>query len=452
MNTIENKDTQPDKQSDFSEQSDVKVSKRKKSWLWILLSLALATGGIVLWRVIAPSDRASQPANAQPKAPPPKPVETVALSTGTGTRRVQLLGQVESRQQATIRAQTGGVVREILVQPGDRVREGMTIARLDDSDQQLAVAEAKARLAQERSNLARLEVGTRSEIIAQRRAAVKSAAAREKEAQDNVDRLTDLVAKGAFSERNLVEATAAVDDARGEHLEAEAALAEAVAGPIKEEIAAQRANVEAALAAVNQAELQLRRTRINSLTEGIVQERQVSPGDYVESANAIATLIAGDNLDVFLELPEELSGTVRSGLPLELTARALPQWRGRATITGVVPAADVASRRQRIRVRLDKPPSGLLSGMAVTGNLELPSNRSSFVVSRDAITRRQDRWHVFTIADGRARQLEVELVADMGKEVAIYNQQLRVGERIVLRGGDGLTDGAAVSVRNSELK
>jgi multidrug efflux pump subunit AcrA (membrane-fusion protein) len=164
MNTVEDRD----KQSDFSEQLDSKPSPPKKNWLWVLLILALITGGITLWRAISPSGQTSQPASAQQQTPPPKPVATVALSTGNGTRRVQLLGQVESREQATIRAQTDGVVQRILVQPGDRVTAGMTIAILDDSDQQLAVAEAKARLAQERSNLARLEVGTRPEIIAQR--------------------------------------------------------------------------------------------------------------------------------------------------------------------------------------------------------------------------------------------------------------------------------------------
>ncbi|NJK48117.1 efflux RND transporter periplasmic adaptor subunit [Candidatus Gracilibacteria bacterium] len=452
MNPVETQDPRPARQSDESEQLQTEPSQPKKPWLWILLILALTTGGIVLWRILTPVAQTAQPAATQPQGPPPRPVNTVALSRGTGTRRVQLLGQVESREQATIRAQTDGLVQQILVQPGDRVTPGMTIAQLDDSDQQLALAEAQARLAQERSNLARLEVGTRPEILAQRRASVKSAAAREREAQDNLDRLTNLVAEGAFSQRNLVEARAALDDSRGERLEAEAALAEAVAGPIKEEIAAQRANVAAAVAAVNQAEVELRRTRVRALSGGIVQERQVSAGDYLESADAIATLVASDSLDVFLEIPEELSGNIRPGLSVQLTTRALPQWRERATITGVVPAADSASRRQRVRVRLNNPPSGLLSGMAVTGALEMPSNRSSFVVSRDALTRRQNQWLVFTVVDDKAQELEVEMVADMGQEVAIASEQLRAGQPIVLQGGDGLSDGANVKVTNGGVQ
>jgi hypothetical protein len=65
-----------------------------------------------------------------------------------------------------------------------------------------------------------------------------------------------------LSQRLLVEATASVDTARGERLEAQAQLAEAQAGPIREEIAAQQANTTAAQAEVNQARLTQLRTQV----------------------------------------------------------------------------------------------------------------------------------------------------------------------------------------------
>jgi hypothetical protein len=61
----------------------------------------------------------------------------------------------------------------------------------------------------------------------------------------------------------------------------------------------------------------------------------------------------------------------------------------------------------------------------------LSSDRPSFVISRDAVTRRQDRWFVYTVAENKAREIEVDLVADMGDRLAIYNPQLRSGQAIV---------------------
>ncbi|MBD2533219.1 efflux RND transporter periplasmic adaptor subunit [Nostoc flagelliforme FACHB-838] len=445
MDTSENQVSTVETQSDSSVPSELAPTRSRKPWFWRLLILFLATGGIILWRMLAPGG-APRSSVAQQQGPPPRPIETISLATGSATRSVQLLGQVEATQQSTIRAQTSGIVKQISVQPGDRVTIGMAIALLDDTDQQLAISQARAQLAQQRSNLARLEVGTRKEIIAQRQAAVTSAKARELEAQDNLKRTSDLVKEGALSQRLLVEAEAQLNNIQGERLEAEAELAEAKAGPIQEEIAAQRANVEAAKATLAQAELARQRTRILASESGIVQTRHISNGDLVQSSGQIVTLVAGDRFDIFLELPEELSSKVTPGMTIDLTTRALPQWKQRASITAVVPSAETASRRQRVRVQINKPPSGLIPGMAIAGNLNMPSNRSSFVVSRDALTRRQNEWLVFAVADGKAKQIPVEMVSDMGKNVAIYHPTLRTGQRIVLRGGDGLQDGAPVKI------
>jgi HlyD family secretion protein len=436
-------------QTQVLEPTSVTAPRKKKPWLWILLSLLLVGGGIGVWRYLTPPKN-TQPKSAAAMAPPAAVVETIALQSGNAVKRISLLGQIEPSARATIRSRTAGVVEQITVQAGDRVTRGTTIAILDNADQNIALAEAQARLAQERSRLTRLQIGTRPEIIAQRQSELRSVQAREQEAQDNLQRTTALVKEGAVAQRLLVEARAGIDTIRGERLKAEAALREAQAGPVKEEIDAQRGLVEAAQAAVNQAKLGLQRTRVTVASDGIVETRNVSVGDYVESNGSIATLIDKQLLDVFLELPEELSSQVTPGLPVTLVARALPQWQGRATVTGVVPAANTTSRRQMVRVRLNNPQSNLLPGMAVQGQLELRSNRPSFVVPRDALVRRNEKWLLYSVDGGKAKQYEVEMVADMGKQMAIFHPQLQPGQQIVMRGGEGLSDGAAIQVKQGK--
>ena len=218
MNTFELEVT---KESPESEPSLSQPPDRQNSWRWVLIFMAIAIIGGTLWQIFKPDVSQPQAAVAQPTIPP-RPISTTNLASGTATRNIQLLGQVESRQQANVRSQIDGLVESVLVEPGDRVTEGMTIAILDNADGTVEIAEAKARLAQQKSNLARLEVGTRPEVIAQRQAVVSSAQAREREAQDNLRRSSDLVAQGAQSERSLIEARSAVDDAGGNTLEAEA--------------------------------------------------------------------------------------------------------------------------------------------------------------------------------------------------------------------------------------
>ena len=425
---------------------DEKGRYRHYHWLSWLVMGALAGGGLVWF-----FDRGSSEVTASEtvvQGPPPRPVEVTRLIVGEGTQSVELIGQVEARTSATVRSQTSGIVQQILVEPGDTVSVGATIAVLDDSDQRLALSQAQANLASERSNLAELEVGTRPEIIEQRRALLRSAEIREAEAQDNLERTQELVSAGALAERSLIEARAAVGDAQASRLEAAAALAEATAGPTAEEIAAQRATVTANQVAVDQRQLELSRTQIQATTAGTVESRMANLGDYLEVGDPILSMLDRANLDVFLEIPEELTGQITPGLIVNMTARALPDWQGQATIASTIPIADEASRRKRVRLQLENPPTGLLPGMAIQGTLALTSDIPGFTITRDALVQRAGEWMVFAIADAQAQAIAVELVADMGTSVAITADQLQNGQPIVVRGAEGLQDGGAVNVMN----
>ena len=441
----------PESKRKFEErkQEEAPESSKNQSRLakW-LLTILLLVGGAAFRQVFISSTVPTAKTSMQ--APPPKPVETMALTAGTGNRQVRLLGQVEAGSRATLSPQIDGMVQRVLVKEGDRVTPGMTVAILDDADPRLALAEAQARLAQERGNLARLQVGTRPEIIAQRQAELNAAKARELEAQDNLERVSGLTEEGALSQRALVEAKTRADAATSDKFRVQALLTEAQAGPTKEEIEAQQGLVAAAQAAVEQAELGMQRTKIKATFSGIVQSRDVDPGDYMEVNDPILTLVSDRSVDIFLEIPESLSGQVASGMTVNLTARALSGWQQKAQITAVVPTADTASRRQLVRVSLDNPPQGLLPGMAIGADLAMPvKNADTFIVPRDALTRQGDNWLLFAVDNNQAQQLEIEVVADLGKEVVITNPELQSGTEIVIKGGDGLTDDAAINVVNS---
>ncbi len=490
-----------------------KSLKKLKLLRW-LVAIGILGGGVGIWQILTPSSVPTAQTISQ--SPPPRPVETTKLALGTNKREVRLLGQIEAEGQATLSPQIDGTVQQILVKEGDRVTPGMTVAILDDADAKIALAQAKARLVQEKSNLAKLQVGTRLEIIEQRQAELQAAQAREKEAQENLQSLIalqpDLIAQrsaeleaaiarekealdnlrrieglsleGALSERALVEARSVADTARSERSRAEAALtaqeteslqdiaqartrldnaksdrlritavlAEAKAGPRPEEIEAQKGVVSATQAAVEQAELAMKRAKITATFGGIVQSREVDPGDYVEVNDPILTLVSDRSLDIFLEIPETLSGQVSRGMTVNLFARALPNWQKTTEITAVIPTANTASRRQLVRVTLDNPPQELLPGMAIQADLMMPiTDTNTFTVPRDALTRRGDKWLLFTVDNNQAQQVEVEMVGDFGKEVLITNPLLEKGQSIVIKGGDGLQDQTTVKVVNSVI-
>ena len=497
-------------ENDLGQQNQAPTRRSNKLFRWVL-SLLILGGSIALWQFFSPTPESSKAENSQSN-PITKPVTVSTLDRTQANRKVKLLGQVEAGEKATISPQIDGTVEQILVKEGDRITEGMVIAVLDDADAQLALAEAKARLAQAQSNLERLQVGTRPEIITQRQAQLQSALAneseaqtnlnslialqpdliaqrqaqlqsarvREKEAQDNLVRIETLSTQGAIPERALVEAQSRLDTAKSDRLGAESALkaqqtqsrqniaeartrldnirsekirnratlAEAKAGFTVEEIQAQNGLFKVAQANVKKAELALQRTEIKAPFSGIIQSRNVNKGDYVEINDPLMTLVSDRSLDIFLEIPENLSGQVSQGMTVNLFARALPNWQNKTVITAVIPSANSSSRRQLVRVSLDNPPPNLLPVMAIQADLEIPVTDISngFVIPRDALTRRGDKWFMFTVENEQAQQLEVQLLGDLGTEVIISHPELKTGQSIVLSGGDGLKDDALVKV------
>lgn len=423
------------------------LTKKARSLKWLVPIIVLVGGGVAVWQGVRwfnPPEVES----SQERKFPPVPVETAILTQGEAVRKVTLLGQVEASERATIRAQVDGIVKQVPVKVGDRVESNQIIAMLDDSDQKLALLEAEARLAQEKSRLERLQVGTRQEIIEQRQAELNAAIARTKEAQDNLKRISQLTEEGALSERDLVQAEADAATALSEQIRIQAQLSEAEAGPTPEEIAAQKAVVQAVEVEIEQAKLDLTRTVIKADFPAIVESRQVSAGDYLESGDPLITVINNQALDIFLEVPERLIGQIQLGQVVNLSARALPDWQQTATVEAVVQATETATRRQIVRLSLNNPPLELLPGMSVQANLELPveSEQPVFIVSRDALTRRNDQWLVFTVRENTAQSYTVEMLADMGKTIAITHPDLQPGNPVVVIGSDALRDGSEVRI------
>ena len=90
---------------------------------------------------------------------------------------VSVTGEVVPAVWATVSAQTGGTVLEVLVQVGDEVAAGDLLVRLDPTDAQLAVQQAEAAVEAAQAQLALLKTGPRPEQVAVAEAQIEAAQA-----------------------------------------------------------------------------------------------------------------------------------------------------------------------------------------------------------------------------------------------------------------------------------
>jgi membrane fusion protein (multidrug efflux system) len=229
---------------------------------------------------------------------------------------------------ATLATRLPGHVVAIEVRNGDRVRAGDVIAQLDDGDIVLAIAAARARIATQRAAIARLarQADTARAVVVQTEAELAGLRAADTLAQSELVRYTALAARDHASRARL-------DQAQAERQRSAAALVSAEAA-----IATARARVEVARAEMAEAERILpelettlaraERDRdfasIRAPFDGIVGNRAVQPGEFVQSGARIAALVPIAGLWVEANFKETHLARLKPGQAVRIEVDALP--------------------------------------------------------------------------------------------------------------------------------
>ena len=229
---------------------------------------------------------------------------------------------------ATIATRLPGHVVAIEVRNGDRVNAGDVIAQLDDGDIVLAIAAARARIATQRAAIARLarQADTARAVVVQAEAELAGLRAADTLAQSELSRYTALAARDHASRARL-------DQAQAERQRSAAALVSAEAA-----IATARARVEVARAEMAEAERMLpeletslaraERDRgfasIRAPFDGIVGNRAVQPGEFVQPGARIAAVVPVAGLWIDANFKETHLARLKPGQVARIEVDALP--------------------------------------------------------------------------------------------------------------------------------
>jgi membrane fusion protein (multidrug efflux system) len=232
--------------------------------------------------------------------------------------------------------------------------------------------------------------------IAQVSAAEVSAEALEVAAQQEDERQRSLEATQAGTRQKLEQATAAYAKAQADVRASRAVVAaqrhqlEVLQGT-KKQRAADLRGAKATLAA---AKLRLGYTRIVAPFDGVVGERQVQPGDYVNVGTNLVNVVPLPNVYVIANYKETQLTRVEPGQPVEIAVDSFPDERLRGTVERIAPASgsqfallppDNATgnftkvvQRIPVRIGLDKGQAmleRLLPGMSVVARIDTNGKR-----------------------------------------------------------------------------
>jgi HlyD family secretion protein len=208
-------------------------------------------------------------------------------------------------------------VDAVEVRRGDRVKAGEPVAQMESRDARIAVAQAKAALAEAQAQLSDLRIGRRPDEIAALEAAVDMAKAQAADARRKFDRAGDLLKKGTGTRADYDTASAAFDTASAQVNQAEANLAIGKLPARPEAIKAAEERVTQARTELESARWRLSK-RVIRAPAGRVSDIIRNPGDIAGPTAPVVSMLPDGAVKLTLYLPEPSFSSVRIGTLLDV--------------------------------------------------------------------------------------------------------------------------------------
>lgn len=325
---------------------------------------------------------------------------TVAIVTAepqTVARQLSLTGEIVAHQSLNVSFPTGGRVADVMVDDGDRVSAGATLATIDRVQQEQALRAAEAGLATARANL--------------------------QKAEDDDRRQDQLLERGATTRTDR---NAAGDD----YAEAQALEAQA------------RAELDRAREALDD-------TLIAAPSDATVIRRMAEPGQVVGAAQPVLELALGPPFDARFEVPEVVLTNAKAAPVVRLSSLDSPGTVVTGEVRDISPLIDQSTGTVEVTVTLNDPLPGVSYGDAIRGTVDLPGE-ARIVLPWSAMSASAEGpavWVLDAADTAHLRQVDV-LRFETGK--IVLTGGVEPGERVVSLGAQLLFEGRKVNPVEAE--
>ena len=265
-------------------------------------------------------------------------VEVISPKLGASDRALELPGTIQPLQVTMLFARASGFVRAFHADIGDRVKTGQLLAEIETPELDQELSQARAQLMQARASLAQ-------------------AKANRKLAEANLGRARSLEPSGVVSRAEL------------EQNEAQAQVGDANVSVADANVAAQQANIR-------RLEQLKAFSRVTAPFAGTITQRIVEVGALVTGGNAqpLFRLAALDPVRVFVQVPQDVAPSVRSGVSGNVTVREYPGKTFKGEVMRSAGALDEATRTMNTEIRVPNGDGALLPGMYAEVALTLPAS------------------------------------------------------------------------------
>jgi membrane fusion protein, multidrug efflux system len=394
-----------------------------------MLLMGLLIVGLAAMEVACDRSEANKPTAAEkaaaPIAVPLATAESRALPGG-----VDVTGTLMADAQTEVAAEGPGRVLDVRVERGTVVHAGAVLARLDGEDAKNQLLEAEAI---EGQTMAKLGLTRGAAFDPAKTPDARKAQATMERAEAEYQRYAKLV------EANLI-SRSDYDLRRADFLTAKAQYDAELnnARQLYQTLLAQRARTGMARKAASDSE-------VRAPWDGLIAEKHVQPGQYVQRGTRIATLVRVDPLRVELAVPEAGVSSVQRGQKVAFTVQAQPDRTFEGTVAYVGPSLRAESRALVVEALVPNHDGRLSPGLFATARITLPAVRPSVLVPVAAVHTEAGVSTAFVVKNDRAELRLVQLGRELPDGLIEIQRGIVAGEHVVARAVERLNDGSLVT-------
>lgn len=330
-------------------------------------------------------------ANTDP-GPPPARVRTQAVAAGKVAPTQEVIGLLSYDRTAKISTEVAGLVQKIQVKEGDLVRENAPLFSLNTDILDADIANHRARLEQTTLRITH--------------------------AEKNFQRFQELFRKKNISEREYDASFYTWQDL---------VLEKQAVGDT-----------------LNKLLLTHKKSVVVAPFDGIVLEKEVEQGEWVQPGRQTLTIAATRELIVRAPVAENLIRYLPIGSKVAVSINAFDR-QLQGTVSSVVPRADVTTKNLFVKISIP-PQKDVAMNMSATVHIPAGPGREVNILPRAAVVTFQGKHFVYTINDGKATLAPVTISSYLGDQVGVTGPAVRPGMAVVIEGNERLRPDQPVTV------
>jgi len=194
-----------------------------------------------------------------------------------------------------------------------------------------------------------------------------------------------------------------------------------------------------------QAKLNLSYTRITAPISGVIGDRLRKPGERIQPADKLFTVINTDEMIAILYAPEKELGDVKKDQIAYITSDNIPNDRFTAYVKRVSPVVDPQSGTFKVTIGVKNKMNKLRVGMFVNAHIVTATHENAVLIPKTAIVYENELMNVFVVRDSIAHRIYLKAGFQDHEKVESL-EGIEEGDKIIVVGQAGLKDQTKVKI------